>query len=43
MENAAEAGQSTSTAPDLRSRVISFFAIGEVGVIAALILIVAFF
>lgn len=43
MNSAAPATIEPSTAPSLRNRVIAFIAIGEVGVIAALLLLVAFF
>lgn len=43
MTSAAPATADSPTAPSLRSRVIAFIAIGEVGVIAALLLLVGFF
>ena len=43
MDSAAPAKTQDSTAPSWRNRVIGFIAIGEVGVIAALLLLVAFF
>ena len=43
MDSAAPVTTQDLTAPSLRNRVISFIAIGEVGVIAALLLLVAFF
>jgi len=43
MTSAAPATADNPTAPSLRSRVIAFIAIGEVGVIAALLLLVGFF
>jgi len=43
MTSAAPATAESPTAPSLRNRVIAFIAIGEVGVIAALLLLVAFF
>ena len=43
MTSAAPATTQSLAAPSLRSRIIAFIAIGEVGVIAALLLLVAFF
>jgi ribose/xylose/arabinose/galactoside ABC-type transport system permease subunit len=43
MESAAKIATADTAAPSWRSRVVGFIAIGEVGVIAALVLIVAFF
>jgi ribose transport system permease protein len=43
MTGAARATTQDSTAPSLRNRLIAFIAIGEVGVIAALLLLVGFF